>query len=263
MTLRPQDELVVVDSASVDAGVAVAAADSGAHVVRASAPGLGRARNLGWRAASRPVVAFTDDDCAPAPDWTTRVEDAFADPSVGFAFGQVLGTDGDGEHLSTYASDVPQRFEPHSATRAVGHGANLACRVTALERIGGFDDYLGAGAVFPAAEDTDVARRLLTAGWAGVFVPASQVTHRIWRDRRTALRVMYRYGVGAGAAARKSGAPEIRHEVWDEGLHRAMEHARAGYEFGVAACLLRAAGAAWGAARAGRLQLDEHGRFSR
>ena len=70
--LRPQDELVVVDSASVDASVALVAVESGARVVRAERPGLGYARNLGWRAATRSILAFTDDDCAPAPDWTAR-----------------------------------------------------------------------------------------------------------------------------------------------------------------------------------------------
>ena len=35
-------------------------------------PGTGtpaRHRNLGWRAARAPLVAFTDDDCRPEPDW--------------------------------------------------------------------------------------------------------------------------------------------------------------------------------------------------
>lgn len=26
-------------------------------------------RNRGWRRACAPIVAFTDDDCAPNPDW--------------------------------------------------------------------------------------------------------------------------------------------------------------------------------------------------
>src|SRR5690349_10446198 len=31
--------------------------------------GPAAARNRGWRAARAPIVAFTDDDTVPAPDW--------------------------------------------------------------------------------------------------------------------------------------------------------------------------------------------------
>src|SRR2546423_11745318 len=34
--------------------------------------GPAAARNVGWRTARAPVVAFTDDDCRPAPDWLGR-----------------------------------------------------------------------------------------------------------------------------------------------------------------------------------------------
>jgi len=265
--LRPVDELVVVDSASVDAGVAVAAVEAGARVFRTDRPGLGRARNVGWRAATRPIVAFTDDDCAPAEDWTAQVEAAYADPSIGFAFGRVLGGEGEGERLSVTASTVARRVDPGDAPDGLGHGANMSCRRTALEAVGGFDDELGAGARFPAAEDTDLAWRLLRAGWSGVFAPESVVSHRLWRGRAPALRVMYRYGVGAGAMAAKSwrlgeGTGRLRREVWDEGLRMSARHLRAGYQFGAAACVLRAAGAAAGAARGRALRLDADTRYA-
>ena len=264
-TLRPRDELVVVDSASVDTAVAVVAAEAGARVLRAARPGLGRARNLGWRAATRPIIAFTDDDCAPAADWPARVEAAFADATVGLAFGQVVG-EGGGEALSTKVSDVARRVDPGGSVDGLGHGANLSVRRTALEAVGGFDDELGAGGRFPAAEDSDLAWRLLRAGWSAVFVPGSVVTHRKWRGRAPALRVMYRYGVGAGAAAAKRARlgddrHPVRHEIWDEGVRMAARHARARYEFGAVACVMRAVGAAWGAAQGRRLRLDATGRY--
>src|SRR3954470_2668218 len=34
------------------------------------------ARNLGWRAASAPLVAFTDDDCVPQAGWLTALAGA-------------------------------------------------------------------------------------------------------------------------------------------------------------------------------------------
>jgi hypothetical protein len=130
----------------------------------------------------------------------------------------------------------------------------------------GFDDELGAGGRFPAAEDSDVARRLLGAGWSGVFVPDSVVRHDTWRGRGAALRTIYRYGVGAGAAAGKAarlgdGGRTLRREIWDEGVRMSVRDLRNGYQFGAVACLLRAAGAALGAARGRRLPLDDAGRY--
>jgi glycosyltransferase involved in cell wall biosynthesis len=42
-------------------------------VVEESKPGLGRARNRGWRAAPGELIAFTDDDCYPAEDYLDRI----------------------------------------------------------------------------------------------------------------------------------------------------------------------------------------------
>ena len=265
--LRDQDELIVVDSASTDANVAVVAVEAGARVLRAPEPGLGIARNVGWRAARRGVVAFTDDDCEPVDGWTGQVEAAFAEPRLGFAFGRVVAGAGDGEPLSVTADEVARTFTVDDVAGVVGHGANMSCRVSALSAIGGFDEALGAGARFPSAEDSDIARRLLRAGWVGAFVPESVVTHHQWRDRRSALRVMYRYGVGAGAVAVKArhdgdGAAALRRELWDEGIAMAARHLRHRYEFGAAACLARAAGTLTGAARAARLPVDD-GMFRR
>jgi hypothetical protein len=53
----------------------------------------------------------------------------------------------------------------------------------------------------------------------------------------------------------------VRREVWDEGLRMAGQHLRNGYQFGAAACVLRAVGAGVGAARARRLRLDDTGRY--
>src|SRR3954451_19061576 len=70
-------EVVVVDDGSRDDTPAVlaraaAAIDGGPRTVVLTQPvagGPAAARNRGWRAASAPLVAFTDDDCRPTATW--------------------------------------------------------------------------------------------------------------------------------------------------------------------------------------------------
>src|ERR687894_221807 len=42
-------------------------------VVRTGGGGPARARNLGWRVARTPWIAFLDDDVVPDPDWYERL----------------------------------------------------------------------------------------------------------------------------------------------------------------------------------------------
>src|SRR5919198_4461592 len=82
-TLAPERfETVVVDDGSSDgtAGVIERATDGG-HAVRAlrlAGDGPAAARNAGWRAASSPLIAFTDDDCEPTATWLESIARAAA-----------------------------------------------------------------------------------------------------------------------------------------------------------------------------------------
>src|ERR1700758_3612475 len=71
-------ELIIVDNGSHDRtkGVVQEFADTASLPVIypfEPAPGLGNARNAGVRIAHGAIVAFTDDDCYPAPDFLTCV----------------------------------------------------------------------------------------------------------------------------------------------------------------------------------------------
>src|SRR3954463_15989647 len=45
--------------------------------------GPAAARNAGWRATRGAIIAFTDDDCLPAPDWLRPGAAAFVDGVAG------------------------------------------------------------------------------------------------------------------------------------------------------------------------------------
>lgn len=200
--LRPEDELIVVDSAS-DTGetLAVARAADAAVAVRVEQPGLSRARNAGVRSATRAVVVFTDDDCTPLAGWAAALESEFADAEVGLVTGAVRPHGSGFTSGKTSGQRVVYRYP--TAGDQIGHGANMAVRRTLIEQLGGFDETLGAGATMRSADDWDVFFRVLRAGHTVVYTPDSVVLHHQWRSNREALGTRHGYAIGAGALAVK------------------------------------------------------------
>src|SRR5207245_2007924 len=86
----------------------------------------------------------------------------------------------------------------------VGHGACMAFRRSALEAIGGFDDWLGVGGDFPAGEDKDGFWRVFPAGWRVVAARAMAVTHVVQRDTAEASRGLRPVGDARAPAVRAS-----------------------------------------------------------
>ena len=256
------DEVLVVDSASRTEATAAVAAAARVRCVRVEQPGLARARNAGLRATRAEIVAFTDDDCEPAPGWAAAVRAAFDDRTA-FVLGRVLAIGGE-EQPVVQLETAPRLFSTGSDVMRMGHGANFAVARTAWAELGGFDELLGAGARFRAGEDTDFLWRALNAGRSGRFEPDAVVGHRVWRGRREALRTMYGYGVGQGAVARKVrrlGGPAAQ-RVLSGGtpalaLRQGWRDLRAGYQFGALAGLGWAVGAIRGQIGAAVLPLHD------
>lgn len=256
--LRAGDELVLVDSASTDAsmveGIARAAR---VRSIRLDEPGSSRARNAGARATTAPLLSFIDDDCLVADGWAEAIASPFVDASVGFVTGSTVADRHTRLPVSVIAGRPAERFTGGEDPSTYGTGANATFRRTAFDAVGGFDEHLGPGTSLRAAEDQDLLWRVVRAGWVGVHEPSAVVVHRQWRSGREALRTSFSYGVGAGALAMKAvhlrdpdGWPLLRARIWRDGVRLAATHLRSGYQMGAASCVLRAAGAVTGAARA-------------
>jgi GT2 family glycosyltransferase len=269
-SLREGDQLVVVDSASVDGRTREVGAAAGALVVRCDKPGLSRARNAGVAAALHPVVLFTDDDCVPEPGWVAAMAAAFAaDPRLGVAMGRVADAGGGGVPTSVDAAPTGDAalpvlvpFTSADPLDRVGHGANCGFRTAALHEIGGFDVLLGAGERLCAGEDKDAVHRLLQAGWHGATVPGAVIGHASWRTRAAAVRLSYGYGLGFGALAAKAAKVDRaagRRLAWravgPAGLGQALRALRGRYLTGVLVCLAWTAGSVAGLVRGWRLPL--------
>jgi glycosyltransferase involved in cell wall biosynthesis len=130
-----------------------------------------RQRNVGWRMARAPLIAFTDDDCRPEPGWLEALlGGARANPGAivqaavrpdPFETDLLRAT-----HVRTLEVDPPGPF---------AQTAGILYPRAVLERAGGFDEALPTA----AGEDTDLALRArqYAAGYVGA--PDAVVNHSV------------------------------------------------------------------------------------
>jgi GT2 family glycosyltransferase len=204
--LRPL-EVVLVDQGGSDLPERVAAPLGGAGIelrrLAVEPMGVSRARNLGARAARGEHLAFTDDDCVPGEDWLERLVDAVSRAGAQAASGRVLALDEGVPGLvavSLRTNPVPAVHRPGDGSLPwdVGTGGNLLIAREVFERLGGFDEELGPGARFRAAEDVELIERMLEAKLVVAYEPDAVVYHEM-KPRSRSLRRSFPYGYGMGA----------------------------------------------------------------
>jgi GT2 family glycosyltransferase len=99
---------------------------------------------------------------------------------------------------STMTDDESARYQGRVG-KDVLWSNNMAIPRRAIEDVGYFDERLGPGTAFPAAEDNDYGFRLLEAGYCISYLPSVVVYHRDWRSREEYINLRWKYGVGRGA----------------------------------------------------------------
>ena len=170
---RDAYEVIVVDDGRDETTrrvVEAMAAERDAPTLRYTVPhgtrGPAGARNAGWRCARGALIAFTDDDTVPEPDWLAEGERA-AQRRIAVC-GRVI---------------VPPLSEPPTDHELMTRGLESAEFVTAnafvwrdaMERVGGFDER------FTRAwrEDSDLHFKLLETGGTLVKAPEAIVEHPV------------------------------------------------------------------------------------
>ena len=173
--------VVIVDDASGDdtARVLAAAQERGDLALTVLRHETGRgpaaARNAGWRAAQTPVIAFTDDDCRPSPDWLQAGLAAMAATANGTREAIVQG-------LTAPDPQEADRLGPFTRSLnvpALDHWyatANMFYSRATLERLGGFDETTFSR---PGGEDTDLAWRAIGDGVPAAFSADARVWHAV------------------------------------------------------------------------------------
>lgn len=130
------------------------------------AHGPAAARNLGWRSARAPLIAFTDDDTVPAPDWLRRGLDAFSD-SIDALCGRI--------EMPVPASPTDYERDAQQLESAEFVTANCFCRKSVLQALDGFDERF----LLAWREDSDLHFRLLAIGARIARAPLALVVHPV------------------------------------------------------------------------------------
>ncbi|HEX7278460.1 MAG TPA: glycosyltransferase [Solirubrobacterales bacterium] len=177
------------------------------------------ARNQGVRQAQGQVICFTDDDCAPFPNWAEALTKPILTGKAQATAGPTLM--GEGATAADHAWEAivgylqEQAAKPGTASPGFAATANLACSRELLKRLP-FDES------FPAAagEDRDWAARAAALGAAPVLIPDAIVIHQAGLGVRDFLRQQYGYGKGAAQYRSSDGDRRVGSSSFYVGLLR-------------------------------------------
>jgi len=215
---RDSFEVIVVDDGSVvsvDGSVDSLRRLLNLTLLRQPHSGPAIARNFGASRANGQYLAFTDDDCIPAPDWLHKLSAYFAifpDSAVG---GRTINALVHNPYSAASQFIVDYLYACwNSATPATFFASNnLALSANRFEEIGGF----GRAWNRAAGEDRDFCDRLLHHGCRLIYVPDAQVHHAHWLNFAAFCRQHFNYGVGAfhlHQLRAQRTATRIRFEPW-------------------------------------------------
>lgn len=218
----PRFEVIVVDNApsseeTRDVVKRICTELPSVRYTREDRPGLARARNRGLALARGEIVAITDDDVLPDPNWLVEIVRGFeAGPRVACVTGSILpleletpaqllveqfGGFHKGFHRRIFDQDEnrpPDLLYPYAAG-TFGSGANIAFRTGILRQMGGFDVALGAGTVARSGEELAVFVQLINNGHQIVYQPAAIIYHGHHRAYEALRRQIQGYGIGITA----------------------------------------------------------------
>jgi glycosyltransferase involved in cell wall biosynthesis len=158
-------------------------------------PGKSYAVNRALQVARGDLIAFTDDDVQPDPEWIAAIVRAVEETGADFVAGRirpiweieaprwmspplygVLAIPDNGTIRLPIAAGAPTNVMPI--------GANMAVRASVIARVGGLRTDLGKlEGSLRTGEDHEFFLRLLNAGCRGVYEPAALVGHLVPAER--------------------------------------------------------------------------------
>jgi GT2 family glycosyltransferase len=189
----PNYEVIVVNDGSTDASRTIAEKYPYIRLINQENKGLSEARNVGIRASTGEIIAFTDSDCTADADWLTYLVARFQSSEFAAVGGPNLSPADDSMTATCVALSPGAPAHVLLDDEVAEHipGCNMAFRREALEAIAEFDPIFRA-----AGDDVDLCWRLQNKGYKIGFSPAAVV----WHYRRNTVRDYLKQQRGYGKA---------------------------------------------------------------
>ncbi len=166
--------------------------------LRVNVRGLSVSRNVGLKEINGEIIAFPDDDCIYPPDLLRNIATAFT--SSAFDLVSVKSVDEESQRSSNgYWKRHPQKITSRNVIGTIV-SYSFFVRATALKSAR-FDERLGVGAYFGAAEEIDFVLQLLQAGASGYYFSNWHVYHP---NKTETSERSYNYALGFGAMIKKN-----------------------------------------------------------
>jgi glycosyltransferase involved in cell wall biosynthesis len=184
--------------------------------------GVSWGRNEGIRQARGDLIAFTDDDCIPGPQWLATLIAAIDRHNADGAGGNLRESDPLLRAIQQGRRARPDREQIDTAG-LVGTGGNVMFRRSCLAATAAQDGFI-FNESFPTAEDWELVYHLRSRGTRLVYVPF-EVDHLRTSQPWSYLRYQYARGIGIAALyfdQRRLGVPITPHEslLWGAGTQR-------------------------------------------
>lgn len=158
--------------------------------------GPATARNTGAKQASGDFIAFTDDDCKPAPDWLSKLAARLVTAPNSMVGGKTLNALPNNLYSTTSQVLIDYLYNYYNLTSQKSNffaSNNFALPSKRFQALGGFDT------TFPlaAGEDREFCDRWLQYGNEMVYAPEVQVYHAHKLTLSSYWRQHFFYGRGA------------------------------------------------------------------
>lgn len=145
-------EIIMIDNNSIDLSAEIVKRYPSIRLLSQKKQGAYAARNRGIRQARGEIIAFTDSDCAVAPDWLQKIADAMNHPRPGILIGR--------NHLGNVSRTMTMLAEHDHAIKSYvfgskekelyyGQAGNMAVHQAVFAEVGLFQEReRGADTVF-------------------------------------------------------------------------------------------------------------------
>jgi glycosyltransferase involved in cell wall biosynthesis len=190
----PRDafEIIMIDNNSTDGSAAIVRRYPEIKLFTETKPGSYAARNRGVREARGAIIAFTDSDCAPGPDWLQTIWKAMAVPGLALIQGRCYLGSGSLPLalLADYeAKKAAYTFTSQKKELYYGYTNNMAIRRDVYDRVGPFQEWMRGA-------DVMLVHRVLDeySCSAVTYLPDMWVQHLEVNSVGTWLRKMHIYG---------------------------------------------------------------------